>query len=645
MSESRLAQLLDPSVAPILFATVSNMEPQQLIGVAERSLRHLVVPSLPFDADEYYDRMVPSSLVIEPDAIRENTTTLRRCLSPGERRRSRELATATTDGNVTFLNQTVTVDGTGGVDWFEETDSGQSPLWLLKFRGFEFLKWAYLGYDDPSACPQVVDVFWKWLQDWDEAEATRIGRTAYLRRAWTPHAVSLRLLNLSRLWAWQRADSEHDALVSRLLVRNVAFLSNHVEHDVGGNHLIENGAALAMAGLLLGDTGSEWRRQGVDVLTAATDQFLDDGGHFELSTMYHVLTLTRYLTVVDLLRRSGLSPPPALCEVATRGTRFLRAITPPDGRLPLLNDAVSGEAIRPSSCLRYAEAVGIDPGPSDVDALAASGYYWLGDGDDRLLVDGGEIGPAHLPGHSHNDQFAVLLWVDGRQVLTDTGTYEYASDWKRQHARSVAAHNTVQYGDVEPIAIGGRYLLGRRFDPPVDYGDTDGVTYFDGIYSRKTAFRRLYTHRRRIYAADDWWLVWDTVDATDPGLVRSRLHVAPGLEVETVCNTDQPRFDVREDRDTGDRTDSEPLAHVVPLDADGATVSTSPYFPKFGRAVTRPKISLESDGESVAFGFLLSTRPYHSVSVEHHERAVTGISLDDHYRTLPTTPLGQTRPE
>jgi len=555
-----LSQLTDPGTVPLLFATARNMRARQLAGIGGRILRQFVVPSLPIDFDDRYERAVPPELTLTTEAIRGNTTTLRGCLSGAERRRHREWATAAAAGDVTFLNHTVRVDGSDGVDWMGEAVLDPPPLWALKFHGFEFLRWAYLGHDSPDACPAVARVFRQWLEDWQMTDETRIGHSGYLRGAWTPHAVSLRVLNTARFCSWIPSDSRLYPLAARLLYRNAAFLSNHVEYDVDGNHLIENGAALVMAGIAFKDVGDEWLSQGIDVLTAASEQFLPDGGHFELSPMYHVQCLIRYLTVVDLLHRTARKPPTELREVAASATRFLRAITPPDDRLPLLNDAVFDEVIGPPSCLAYADAVGSNAGSREgASVLCASGYYWLGDGDDRLLVDGGKPGPAHLPGHTHNDQLAVSFWADGKRLLTDSGTPPYAPTNRREYARSVRAHNTVQYGDTEPMAVGGSYLLGRRVEPSATVTSADGVDVFDGRYSREAPPR--YSHRRRVYHDEDWWLVWDTVDADAAATVTSRLHAAPGVEVEHVDDGGQPRFELVAGESSA--------ASVVPLGPSG----------------------------------------------------------------------------
>jgi len=230
----------------------------------------------------------------------------------------------------------------------------------------------------------------------------------------------------------------------------------------------------------------------------------------------------------------------------------------------------------------------------------------------------------------------VLLWADGRRILTDTGSYGYTSGERRQYERSVAAHNTVQYDDVEPIPVGGRYLLGRRFDPVVRYGESTDVTYFAGSYARETALRTLYCHERRVYSGGDWRLIWDTVDATEPAPIRSRLHVAPELDIERATDINA-RLEISSDDEGVDGR--EPLIHVLPLGGSRVSLATSPYFPEFGRAVTRPEITLEVDPNAGAFGFLLSTEPYRSVAVKHDGGAISKVSIGGTDIRLPDTTL------
>ena len=55
------------------------------------------------------------------------------------------------------------------------------------------------------------------------------------------------------------------------------------------NHLFANAKALIFAGLFFDDDESEkWLNTGLNILAREMDeQILSDGGHFELSPMYH----------------------------------------------------------------------------------------------------------------------------------------------------------------------------------------------------------------------------------------------------------------------------------------------------------------------------------------------------------------------
>jgi uncharacterized heparinase superfamily protein len=418
--------------------------------------------------------------------------------------------------------------------------------------------------------------------------------------------------------------------------KNAAFLSNHVEHDIGGNHLIENGAALVSAGVFLSNAGEQWVQQGIDVLVETADQFRSDGGHFECSPMYHAVTVTRYLTVIDLLNRVGREVPPEINRVAAAGVQFLHDIEPPDGRLPLLNDSVYGLALPLQSCLAYARAVSVGPdtgSTSDRDALAASGYYWFGTGGNRLLVDGGAIGPPHLPAHSHNDHFAVLWWADGQRILTDTGVFEYLPTAERQYSRSVSAHNTIQYDDAEPIQTGGSYLFGRRIEPEVTYGSRNGVTYFDGQYRVESSSQPQYSHRRQIYGTDTWWLVWDTVSAAEPAPIRSRLHLDPNVEVRSMSTDSQRRLVVN----SGESSPDTVSAYIHPLETDRITREQRPYYPEFGHSVPRTQITLRTDGSDVGFGFLLSTDDIEKVDITRDGPEVTGVQIGTAFQSLTPT--------
>jgi uncharacterized heparinase superfamily protein len=645
----------DWAKTPYLAAhTLGRMHPRQIVGIGERKSRELLVPRLPIDFDRRYERRVPDpgsdSLNVRLGAIEENTATLRGSLDTDLRERYRSRARAAAAGTPTIINRTVEVTGGGSVDWYADAFDDVPVLWRLKLYKFEPLSWVVLGFDPRSEeAGALRETFDGWIRDW--IEAVDIGGKRYLRREWTPWVVSLRLQHWLRYDAWRdrqpdTGDTEFERAFRREIYKNALFLRNHIEHDVGGNHLVENGAALLEAGLAFADTTNDWVAAGRSVLEKTAErQFLTDGCHFERSPMYHVLVLTRYLTACDLLGRTGRAVPESVRAVAAEATGFLRYLRPPDGRIPLLNDAVYGEAVPLDACLRYAESVGIEAdapvrgdGASSESAspTRSSGYRWFRNETGSLLVDGGAVGPSHLPGHSHSDTLSVLLWIDESPIVTDTGAFDYVAGPRRDYARGVTGHNTLQVGTSEPIALGGQYLMGPRPVPTTRVRSGD-VSLFEGVYDAAPFNRPSYTHHRSVYTGDCWWIVRDTALGHGDDPARSRLHLYPDVDTARTSNGAIRLV-----------LDEEDVATVYPLDRTRIEVTDGPYFPRFGESIDRPVLKQRSKDRHVdpeTLSVLVTSKSARAVAIEPPSDSgqSTRLVLGDTEYRLPAPELASTR--
>lgn len=632
--------------------TVAHMDPSQVVGMGERVGRQFLVPKLPVNFDRRYDQKVPDRLTLHPAPIRENTTQMRDSLSSKTRRKFRERSRAAAAGEVTFLNRTHSITDESGVDWKADNLKEVPLLWWLKLYAFEPIEWILLGFDpDNDEAATLRKTFDRWIDDWmDEVE---IGEPNYLRRTWTPYAVSLRILNWSRYLATYAEGTKFDAELARGVYKNASFLSNHVESDVGGNHLIENGAALVAAGLLFGDDGRSWVGRGLSILEdAAEDQFLVDGCHYERSPMYHVQTLTRYLSIRDLLIRADQPVPESIDRIARDGVAFLSSIRPPNGKLPLLNDAVRGQTLTLDECLEYASATSIDvsevdtpwgdgPDPSGgTSARDHSGLGWLDTESGRMLIDGGAVGPPHLPGHSHSDLLSYLLWLGDSPIITDTGTFDYSRGPRRIYSRGVRGHNSVQVDEVEPIELTGKYLMGPRPVPTTRWERGD-IDVFEGYYRTRPFRGPGYHHNRLIAAGDRWWLVWDRVSPTGHDDVRSRIHLHPDV---TVTRDNSGRTHLN----SGDAPAETVGAWLHPLDRAELSLTDGPYFPEFGTAIDRPVLTVESalrPSTPTGFGYILTTVETDSPTVkigDQSEATALTIGNTEHPLPRPILPRGST---
>ena len=71
-----------------------------------------------------------------------------------------------------------------------------------------------------------------------------------------------------------------------------------------GNHLIANAKALIYAGVFFkGKEADDWLKAGLGILDdEIVEQVLEDGGHFELSPMYHSIILEDILDLLNVAR-------------------------------------------------------------------------------------------------------------------------------------------------------------------------------------------------------------------------------------------------------------------------------------------------------------------------------------------------------
>ncbi len=613
--------------------TALHRRPEQLAGIVRRKIENALLPRLPFDIDEHYSRKVPETVELVTDPFVINSQHLRLSLDRATRDSYRERATDAANGTVTFLNETYDFDP---IEWQTTPLDAEPLMWWLKLQGCLHFEWPILGYEDGRAAPETVRTgYEQWFRTWSDS-AEIAARPGFLRREWLPHSVSLRIINWARYLAWagETLDAALADDISRQIYRNALFLTDHVETDIGGNHLVENAAALVAAGVLT-DT-DRFLDRGLRIFErAAATQFFEDGGHFERSPMYHIIVTRRFLTARDLLTASSRSVPTAIDKTCREAVTWLTAMKPPDGRIPLLNDSVFEEALSLSACRRYAEAVGVDiPSTSNGTDCPATGYYWLGTDESRLLVAAGPSAVPHLPAHAHVHPGHISLWIDGDRILCDTGTYSYAGDERRQFARGIEGHNTVQIGDHQPVAIADSFLMGDVIEPDVAV-ESGPATALATAY--ESAHGPAYRHRRDVIHGDGWWLVWDTIDTNCSEPVRARYHLHPDCSLGTTAGSGIT-VDGEQVSSAPIRREDGEVCHAVPVRAGGVHDERTAYFPRFGEHYQRDCLVVTLGDGTTSGGCLFSTEA-EEVTLQTTDGRVSSITVDSNQQQIPRLQL------
>ena len=401
------------------------------------------------------------------------------------------------------------------VDW---SAPGAARLWQYHLHYMEWA-WAFTSHPDRLWAQEAFAELWR---SWARSTAFGCGD------AWSPYVASLRAWVLCGTFEFLVRGTAIQVPVEESLARHARFLRWHVEHDVGGNHLLKNLKALVGLGVFLDDdrprkwaTAALRREVGVQVLS--------DGGHYERSPSYHCQVLADLIDVSGLLAAAGHPPEPDVSTAIDAMRKWLGTMLMPDGDVPLFNDCVRVGPARVSA---------LHPGsPPDerLMVLPASGYIVMRP-DDRLhlIADVGDPCPQDLPAHAHADCLNFELAVDGERLVVDSGTSTYEPSPQRAHERSTLAHNTVTVDGADQTEVGGTFRAARLAHGRLETAEEDddgGITVcasHDGYHRLPGAPR----HRRTWRVIDQHVVITDEVLGRGEHRIESRLHLSTADRVK-----------------------------------------------------------------------------------------------------------------
>lgn len=472
-------------------------------------------------------------------------------------------------------------------DW---NNPAQEKLWLYNLHYF----------DDLNALGAADRVTWHraLLTRWVAENPPGVGN------GWEPYPTSLRMANWIK-WALAGNDLEPGWLHS--LAVQARWLRRRIEWHLLGNHLVANAKALVLAGLFFeGDEGAEWLAKGLKILgREVPEQALADGGHFELSPMYHAIVLEDLL---DLVNAAGAWPGrvPGFVvvqwrEAASRMLHWLEGLSHPDGGIAFFNDAALGIAPDYGVLKAYAKRLEIAPGAGGdngpVTYFADSGYVRLARGGAVALLDVAPVGPDYLPGHAHADTLSFELSLFGQRLVVNSGTSQYGVGPERLRQRGTAAHNTVQVDSADSSEVWGGFRVARRARPfGLEMGEEDGVLRVSCAHNGYRHLTGCPTHHRCWRLSDDSLQVTDTIKGKfREAVARYRFH--PTVTV------------------TGEGADGSlrlPDGHAVRWSVVGGAVRVRPstWHPGFGRSIPNQCLEVLFDGPTITIEFAWERHAY-----------------------------------
>ncbi|HEY3582365.1 MAG TPA: alginate lyase family protein, partial [Pyrinomonadaceae bacterium] len=271
-----------------------------------------------------------------------------------------------------------------------------------------------------------------------------------------------------------------------------------------------------------------------------------DGVHREQSTHYHATALRSFLGARENASRFDLDFPAGYDERLERACEFLLHVQRPDGLIPALSDADTGNysdllelasIIFGRSDFLYVGTSGREGSPPDVTSASfPDGGYFIqrsGWGDKAtdfrnekyLIFDCGPIGDG---GHGHYDLLNIEVAANSHPLIIDPGRFTYAEDeahW-RHRFKGTAAHNTVCVDELDQVP----YRRGKPKGALTEGRLLERVTApdFDMLCAEAQSPAYEVVHTRRIFfIGDEYWLVIDSLRGCAPHTFDLRFHLTP----------------------------------------------------------------------------------------------------------------------
>lgn len=421
-----------------------------------------------------------------------------------------------------FLNEAGVVKNKA--DWNSQL---YSKLWLYNLHYFDDLN------SDSSESREKRH--FNLIQQWINENPPCIGN------GWEPYPISLRLVNWVK---WFSKKHKVDTLYLSSIAVQAKALLQQLEYHILGNHLFANGKALAFVGSFLkGDFAESCLKKGLEILDSEIEeQFLSDGGHFELSPMYHCILLWDLLELIHLAeisKNTQLTNRLAHWKhVAQKALLWLESMLHTDGEISFFNDAAIGIAHSPEEIFKFANSLNIKWGTplSPLHTNSDTGYSRVMLGNYCLFVDHAQVGPDYLPGHAHADTLSFELSLGSDRVFVNSGTSLYGVSEERLRQRQTAAHNTIEVAGESSSEVWSGFRVARRAKALLTRSNVDG--YKVNLVASHDGYKRLrpkVIHQRAIEATAGFCQIEDTLSEQVEAVFH--LHIHPSVKANKVNAT------------------------------------------------------------------------------------------------------------
>ena len=367
----------------------------------------------------------------------------------------------------------------------------KSKLWLFNLHYFRDLS----NITDDSQQELMETIFQNWI------EKNPLG----LGVGWSSPTLSIRIVNLIK---WFLEKKMENPFFIKSLVHQIRYLEKKIEYHLKGNHLLANAKALIFAGFYFeGKESDMWLKKGMKILKKEiSEQILNDGGHFERSTMYHSIILEDLLDLENLF----VSNPSILNTehlkiqelklIIDKMISWLQVMIHPDNEISFFNDAAFKVAASPKKLFDYAKRLNhqMPVLENGLTYLQDSGYIRYESNGLVLIIDVAEVCPSYLPAHAHADTLSYEFSYKNQRIIVNSGTSQYDRSEQRNFERGTSAHSTLEIDGRDSSEIWDIFRVAKRAKvSDICFKEKKGKLIISAKHDGFSQFKRKVFHKRK----------------------------------------------------------------------------------------------------------------------------------------------------
>ena len=376
-------------------------------------------------------------------------------------------------------------------------------------------EWA-LQYADWVKKNPLVQIPKQLYELQDEAE----GEAENVRFAWRPLGASHRLADqINQFILFLPSPHFTPAFLTEFLTNDHRHALHVMDnYSAEGNHLLFEAQRVLYAGAFFPEfkDAPAWRKSGIDILNREIKkQVYPDGGQYELDLHYHPACINIFCKALRMADVNGFRKefPASYADTIERMIVFYMNLCYPDYTNPCFSDAKRGnprveqgyyrewaKLFPDNAQIRYFATGGKEgTAPANLSkGFTDSGFFAFRSGWDKdatvMVIKAGPKGEWH----SQPDNGTFELWVHGKNLFPDSGSYVYEGNEEvtrlRNWFRRTASHNT--------LTLNGQNLENRQ--SVTRKWQADGEVQC--LVTENPGYKDL-THRRTFYFVNNTYFV------------------------------------------------------------------------------------------------------------------------------------------